>query len=550
MKYLLRDIKIDKNGDLDCYEPLVQHLLLVRGINKKADAEKFFSKKWECESPYAFEDMEKAVSRFLKAIENNEHITVFSDYDCDGICGASVLHSLFKKLDYENFDIIIPDRHYEGYGLSETHIKSMKEKGTTTLITIDCGITAIGAIQKAKDLNIDTIVIDHHTIQEELPPMYALIHYEKKEGTKTPFCGTALAFKFACGVCEKRRDVIKEGWEKWLLDVVSIATIADMVPQNGENRILTHYGMYVMQKTKRKGLQLLYKKSRLNKASIKEDDIGFTVAPRINAASRMGSAEDAFILLTTDDDKIALEKVELLESLNNKRRGLITSMLKKLRPINKNKSSVRVFGESDFRPSLAGLVAQKLIEELEMPIFVWGRSGTGEIKGSCRCPEGGNLVEIMEKTKHCFKEYGGHSCAGGFTLKEEFLFTIEEELSKSFNNISKQEEVNVNVDGKLKLDMVNNITYKNIRQFAPFGKENEKPLFVFSDLLVDEVIIFGKQNNHTKYILTDGNKKVEAVDFFKKPKVEVGNKVNVYGYLEPTYRNGLMLKIDSIEMDR
>lgn len=541
-------MKHETDGPLSSYEPLIQHLLYLRGIKTKEDAEKFFAKEWEIESPFTFRDMEKAVERFIYAIDNNEKITVFSDYDCDGICGASVIHPLFRKLNYENVNFVIPDRHYDGYGLSVNHIEKASEDGNKLFITIDCGVTAADALERAKELNIDVIVIDHHQIPEQLPPMYAFIHYENKEGEETPFCGTALAFKFVCGVCERKRDVIKDGWEKWLLDVVGIATIADMVPMNGENRLLTHYGIIVLRKTKRIGLKVLKEKIKLNN-NLNEDDVGFMISPRINAASRMGSAYDAFILLTTEDREEAIKKVEELESLNNKRKGLVTDMLRKIRNTEASKMPVKVFGESTFRPSLAGLVAQKLMEEHNAPVFVWGRSGNGEIKGSCRSPKGINVVELMKNTENCFEEFGGHHCAGGFTLREEKMFSLEEELSKAFNNLSKKEDVVSTVDCLLTIEMINKSIYDLIRKFAPFGIENEKPLFMLSDAKISKVVSFGKENNHTKYILKDKNgKTIEAISFFSEPVTKEGNDVSIYAYLDEPYGNGLpRLKIVDIE---
>ena len=552
MKYSLREF--EESTELNEYEPLVQRLLCSRGIKDKKVAEKFLSKEWTCETPFVFNDMEKAVSRFLRAMEDNEKIAVFSDYDCDGICGAATVHPLFKKLDYNNFEIIIPDRHHEGYGLSSKHIQQMADSGTKVLITIDCGVANMEELTQARELGIDVIVVDHHEFPKELPPMYALIHHQNKTGEESPLCGTATVFKFVCGVCERKRDVIKEGWEKWLLDVVSIATVADMVPLVNENRILVHYGLIVLRKTRRIGLNMLLKKLNMMNA-LTEDDIGFMISPRINAASRMGNAYDAFIFLTTEDETEAREKMKLLESLNNKRKGVVASMTKEVRASldDNNKNEVRVFGESVFRPSLVGLVAQSLMEDLDRPIFVWGRAGGGEIKGSCRSPSGTiSLVEIMEKTKHCFDAYGGHENAGGFTLKEEHLFTIEEELSKAYRELesTEREQTVKHVDWHLSLDMINDNTYKTIKMFGPFGVANEKPIFFIENATISETQIFGKHKNHAKYILqTENNKMIEAVSYFNEP-LEVKNKqINMYFHMDPPFRsNNPTLRVLNIEI--
>ena len=278
-------------------------------------------------------DMERAVVRILRAVSEGERVVIYSDYDCDGIPGAVVLHDFFAAIGFSNFINYIPHRHYEGFGLSVEAIEKLHQDNATLIITIDCGTSDTEAIHVAKRLGVDVIVTDHHEPPEELPEAIAIVN--PKVGDSYPFdglCGAAVVFKLVQACLERGQEqglfTLKPGWEKWWLDMVGIATIADMVPLTDENRVLAHYGLSVLRKSRRPGLQQLLRKQRASQRNLTEDDIGFTIGPRINAASRMDTPEDAFKLLATKDEREAGAFVDHLEKLNNERKGLVAAMTK------------------------------------------------------------------------------------------------------------------------------------------------------------------------------------------------------------------------------
>ena len=251
----------------ESYSPLLNQLLLGRGIENVEVAEAFLNPDYETQlhSPSLLHDIDKACKRIEEAIKKAEHIAIFSDYDCDGIPGAVVLHDLFKFINFENFENYIPHRHYEGFGLSKEAIDKLAKNNTKLIITIDCGTTNIAEVDYAKELGIETIITDHHEPEATLPKAVAVVNPKLGEYPFPELCGAAVAFKLAQAILERGDYEVVEGWEKWWLDMVGVATIADMVPLHGENRVFASYGLHVLRKSRRPGLQQLLRKARVTK---------------------------------------------------------------------------------------------------------------------------------------------------------------------------------------------------------------------------------------------------------------------------------------------
>ncbi len=422
---------------------LTQRLLVARNIVTAEDAKLFFDRNYDegLHDPFLLPDMEKAVSRILEAIEKGEKIAIFSDYDCDGIPGGALLHDFFRMIGYTNFYNYIPHRHYEGYGMSKVSIDAMLKEGALLMITIDCGITNIDEVAYAEGLGMSVIVTDHHEPKDILPQATAVVNPKRKDSTY-PFsglCGTGVAFKLICGLLARGNFSITKGQEKWLLELVGIATIADMVPLTDENRIFAHYGLLVLRKGKRLGLSHLFRIMKTPINSVTEDDIGFMVGPRINAASRMGNPHDAFQLLVATTEAEAGSYARTLDRINNERKGVVASMVKEVKhmlSLRSTPGSVIVVGDPSWRPSLVGLVANTLSEEYTRPVFVWGRDGNGILKGSCRSGGTRSVVGIMEKASYAFIEFGGHHMSGGFSVKEDHIHTLAEILEKACEEMS------------------------------------------------------------------------------------------------------------------
>lgn len=511
----------------DTNNPWLTQLLHNRGITKKSDIKKFLEPSYDGDlhDPFLLHDMAKGVERILTAMKNNEKIVIFSDYDCDGIPGAVVLHDFFKTVGFTNFTNHIPHRHFDGFGLSVEAVGKIKtEQNPTLIITIDCGTGDLEAIKRGKELGMEVIVTDHHEPKVELPEAVAIVN--PKVGDTYPFtglCGTAVIYKLVQALIARGNFDINSGREKWWLDMVGIATIADMVPLTDENRTLAFYGLKVLRKTRRLGLQKLFTKQKVEPRFLTEDDIGFTIGPRINAASRMDNPEDAFVLLSTTDFGEADSIVTHLEKINTARKTAVAQITKDLNKrlhLEIKEPEIFVMGDSAWRPSLVGLAANKLAEETHKPAFLWGQDGKGKFKGSCRSGGVMSVVNIMSAAPELFTEFGGHHMAGGFTVREEKIFDFSRSLTEAFEKLGQAAAVDetVEVDMELTLDLLDDDLLLAQKQCAPFGLGNPKPIYLFKNVIPKLVTTFGKTNEHTKLVFSTSGIAKEAIAFFKLPK--------------------------------
>lgn len=523
--YSVRKTKINKG--LEKYPELLQILFSSRDIK---NPEEFLNPDYsKLHDPYLMKDMDKAVKRILKAIKKKEKIAIYSDYDCDGGPGGVLMHDFFKKIGYTNFVNYIPHRHKEGYGLN---IKAIDELKADLLITVDLGITDVDQVNYANKKGMDVIITDHHLPNGKLPKAYAILNPKQKD-CNYPFdglCGAGVAFKLVQALLPHFE--VKEGWEKWLLDMVGLATVADMVPLVDENRIFAHFGLLVLRKSPRIGLMKMCRKMNVRQHHITEDDIGFMIAPRINAASRMGVSMDAFHLLTTSDEIEADTLSKKLHKVNNERKGIVAAMSKEIKKRISSLDkigSVIFMGNPDWRPSLLGLSANSMVEEYDRPVFLWGREDTGIIKGSCRSDQRVSVVDLMNEVKDSLIEFGGHSFSGGFSVEQENIYFLEEKLSNAYNKLKSKIDENVYVDKKMDINDVTWNTYNILEKLGPYGVGNPKPMFLFENVKIDDVNYFGKEKNHLK--LSFG--KVDAIEFFtKRENLEKGLSINLVANIE------------------
>jgi len=570
-KYSVRT-PLSKNEavDLNDYPDLIKHLLYHRGITTKAEAQSFLNPDYEngIHDPFLMKDMDKAVDRILQAIDKKEKIVIYSDYDADGIPGGVIMHDFLKKIGYDNFINYFPHRHDEGYGLHIEAINKFYDQGITLVMTIDCGTTDNIAIERAVELGMDVIVTDHHISSDvSLPPAYAVVN-PKRNDCDYPYemlCGSGIVFKIIQGLISKRDFGLKKGFEKWFLDMVGFATIADMVPLRGENRIFAYYGLKVLRKTQRNGLKKLMNKAKIKLDHLYEEDIGFTLAPRINAASRMGKPSEAFELLTTNDEVHAEKMSDYLQKINDERKSISASMTKEVKKFLNSRSDsekdrkVLVFGNPKWQPSLVGPVCNNLMEECQSPVFVWGR-GSGEyIKGSCRSNGSVSVVDLMKSVpKDTFISYGGHKMSGGFSISHDKIHFLEQELCTAYNILLKEKEYiapDIFIDQKLSLDDVNWSTYSSIDTLAPFGIDNPRPTFLFEGIEIYSVKAFGKEKNHLELTFKNSyNKSINSIGFFMTEddfasKIKVGEKINLVASIEKSvFKNYPELRLRIIDI--
>src|SRR6056297_58133 len=469
--------------------------------------------------------MDGAVARILKAIRDNEAIVIYSDYDCDGIPGAVVLHDYFAEIGFQNFSTYIPHRHYEGFGFNEVAAQKLAAEGAQLIITIDCGSSDVAAVADANAAGVDVIITDHHQTSQTLPAAVAIVNPAISPDYPFPhLCGAGVIFKVVQAlIATEGAPPVVPGREKWWLDMVGIATIADMVSLTGENRTLAHYGLHVLRKSRRPGLTALLKQQRASQAHLTADDIGFTIGPRINAASRMGEPQRAFKLLTAQTEAEALDHLTYLEQLNNERKGAVAAMTRaahqKLAALD-SVPAVIVLGDPEWRPSLVGLVANKLAEEHSVPAFVWGRDGNGVIKGSCRSNGIVSLVRLMAVAAEHFLEYGGHHASGGFAVHDSHIHTLPTTLAEAYAIHGTQVAVDepVLIDATITAADLNRQTIEQTLALGPFGVGNPKPLWQITDVSLQAVDIFGKGREHTKLSVPTLRGTMEAIAFFRLPE--------------------------------
>ena len=544
---------------------LLDLLLKNRGIKEK-DREKFLNPSYEngLYDSYLMKDMEKAVVRIFEAIEAKEKIVIYTDYDCDGIPSAVIMHDFFNKIGYENFSIYIPDRHDEGYGLHMDAIKKFIDEEKKLLITFDLGITAIDEVVEAQANGIDVIITDHHLPRQQLkqldgqasdnlPNAYAILN-PKQEGCQYPdkmLCGAGIAFKLVQALIQKYGEYwkINIGWEKWLLDMVGMATLADQVPLLDENRVLAHYGLKVLQKGKRPGMVEIFRKAKVDVAKLSEEDITFTLAPRINAASRMADPMMAFEALSATDSVLAKTLADNLSKINDERKIMVAHMMKEVKKImsRREEKKVIVIGNPLWRIGVLGIIASKIVEEYKRPVFVWGSDGSDVLKGSCRSYGGVNLVEIMSALpENSILEFGGHAGAGGFAVAHEEIHFLEERILKVYGEDREIEEqaTEDGAEATIDIDDVTNMNYNVIEKLAPYGAGNPKPKFLFKDVAIYAVKEFGKEKNHLELsFLNSKGKVVKAIIFFKNKesygsKIAVGERINMIATFEKSTFGG------------
>jgi single-stranded-DNA-specific exonuclease len=555
---------------------LIEMLLQKRGLVGEEEREKFLRPDFERDthSPFLLNDMEKAADRLLRAIKTGERIAVYADFDCDGIPGAVILSDFFTKIGYSNFEVYLPHRDREGYGFHARAIDSLQERGVSLIITVDVGGSAHESIRYAKERDIEVIVTDHHEIMEGLPEAYAIVNPKISSPTGgypcRELCGAAVAWKLVCATLTEGRKREEEsfmrvptGWEKWLLDMVALATVADLVPLVGENRVLAKFGLITMRAMRRVGLRALARGARMNLAEVTEDDIAFSLAPRLNAASRMGEPEAAFQLLATRDEGEATMLARHLESLNTARKSSVARMVKEaqVRAQTRYEKSARIvfLGDPSWKPSLAGLAAQALLEKRRAGggggiVCVWGRDMNGSIRGSCRSDGTLLLTDFFSHMREHFLECGGHEKSGGFSIDHEKVHTAPTLFAEAAVTLESRASEGVSHgehDGEIMLGQATETMIQVLASLAPFGIGNPKPRFLVSPLSVESVRQFGKEEAHIETVLTctESGVRLRAYDFFRMAKdfshePKSGDLVRILATVErDRFRGGVTLRL-------
>ena len=536
--------KVNEIQDKYQLNKLLATILVNRGITEKEKIRKFLNPtRNDFHDPFLIKDMEKAVERIIKAIENQENVTIFGDYDVDGITSITVLKSFLQDRGLE-VQSYIPNRLDEGYGLNKEAIEKIVNDGCKLMITVDCGISAIEEIEYANSLKIDTIVTDHHEPGNELPNAIAVIDNKRKD-SEYPFrelAGVGVVFKLiqAIGITLGLKE---EEYLKYL-DIVCIGTISDIVPLVDENRVIAKLGLMLIGQTKNIGLRSILNSSGYNK--IDSTTISFGVAPRINACGRMGKAEEALELLLSKNINQVNELTKKLNEHNRIRqeteKNIFNNAVKHIEEENLKNNHAIVVGGENWHHGVIGIVSSKITEMYFKPSILLSFEEDGIGKGSGRSIPGFDLHEALMQCTDTIEKFGGHSMAVGITVKKENFEKFKEELEKITTNAHIEEIIPIiQIDGKIEVKNINKNMVEDLKQLEPFGEGNKIPIFIFKNLKIDSIRALS-EGKHLKLTLKDNNTILNAIGFNMGNLTEdyrIGDKIDVVGVLEINSFNGV-----------
>ena len=498
--------KIAKKAGLG---PEVARLLFERGIQDQESLKKFLEPSLEdLYDPYLLHDMEKAVERIRRAIEDGENILIYGDYDADGMTSASIIKESLEQLGAE-CRVYLPNRFTDGYGPNASVYKYfIEQEGISLIVTVDNGVAGHEAIELAQSMGVDVIVTDHHSMPETLPDAYAIIHPEHPDANY-PFkhlAGCGVAFKLTCALLE---EVQVE-----LLDLVAIGTIADMVSLTDENRILVQYGLEMLGHTQRIGLQEMLTMAGISANEVTDETVGFQIAPRLNALGRLDDPNPAIDLLTGFDDEEAHEIALMIHQKNEERKEIVQSIYEEAKTMVNPEKKVQVLAKEGWNPGVLGIVAGRLLEELGQTVIVLNIED-GRAKGSARSVEAVDIFEALDPHRDLFIAFGGHAGAAGMTLEVENLEALSQALENYIleTGIDLSGKKTINLDEELDLETLNLEMLKNFERLAPFGMDNQKPIFYIRDFHVESARTMGAGNAHLKLKISKGEASFEVVAF-------------------------------------
>ena len=542
-------------------EMTLANLLVQRKITTFEEARSFFRPDLnELHDPYLMKDMQAAVTRIDQAIEKDELVLVYGDYDVDGTTAVSLLSSYLKTIN-ANVATYIPDRYDEGYGVSLKGIDFAADNDVGLIIALDCGIKAVDKVAYANEKGIDFIICDHHRPGAELPDAVAVLD-PKREDCDYPYkelCGCGVGFKLVQALAAERGQTIDDLVS--YLDLVAIAIAADIVPITGENRILAYFGLQVINSQPRTGISAMT--TQLNKKELSITDVVFILAPRINAAGRIKHGNYAVQLLTELDFRAAVDFAQEIEQYNNERKQLDKTItdeaLQQIKDADEQQNfSTVVYGEN-WHKGVIGIVASRLIETYYRPTLVFTKSGD-KLAASARSVQGFDIYEALQACEEHIEQFGGHKYAAGLTLKESnysaFKQKFEEVVKNSIPEALRTPEITI--DSTLELAQITPKFYRILKQLAPFGPQNRKPVFMTAGLRDNGFgRCVGAEKSHLKLSLIDGAnpQTFNAIGFRlgdKYPLIHSGKSFKAVYSIEENEWNGnisLQLVLKDIKED-
>lgn len=490
--------------------PVLARLLLRRGITTESAAKRFFRPQLtDLINPFLMKDMDLAVDRLNDAIGRKERILVYGDYDVDGCTAVALVYKFLQQF-YSNIDYYIPDRYDEGYGISEKSINHAHETGVSLIIILDCGIKAIKEIAYAKSLGIDFIICDHHVPDETLPDAVAILN-PKRNDDSYPFkhlCGCGVGFKFMQGFA--RSNGIPFSQLQPTLDLCAISVAADLVPIEGENRILAYHGLRQMNQAPSTGLKAIIEICGMTGRQVTMSDITFKIGPRINASGRMENGRESVDLLVEKDYDRALKIADNINDYNEQRKDIDKQMTDEANQIvarleSQQHSTSIVLYDENWKKGVIGIVASRLTEIYFRPTIVITRDGD-LATGSARSVAGFDIYAAIKSCRDLLMNFGGHTYACGLTLKWSDVKKFQERFQEYVDNhiMPEQTEPTLNIDAYIEFKDITKKLHSDLRKFAPFGPGNPKPVFATEDVYdFGTSKVVGRQQEHIKLELVD-----------------------------------------------
>ena len=493
---------------------MVRQILANRNV-ESSDVDKFLAPDWERDThlPASFQNMKMAVDKVFGALTSGAKIIIHGDYDADGVCGSTVLYTTLREICERmalpfNVEVFLPDREKDGYGVAMHTIERLGTEGVKLLITVDCGIANGLELGRAHELGLDVVICDHHQMGEHYPDKAIVLHplAPGENYVNKSLCGTGVAFKLASGLLDEaraRKADFPVGHEKWLLDLVAIATVTDVVPLLGENRTLEHYGLKVLQKTRRPGIRAILNVAGTELAGVDTQAIGFRIGPRLNAAGRLASAKLAFNTLAAQTDDEASKAALELERLNKERQQIFAASYeeaKKMADAMKDESTVLVVHGETWLPGIVGLIAGRLVGDYGLPAFAFASVGEHFV-GSGRSLGGLHLVKAMESCGDMFVKRGGHPQACGLTVASldrvnEFRDKVNAFAHKHFGAEGVKDLLNIDLE--LPFSELTWDVYNDLQKCAPFGEGNRPPVFATKEVRVIGADTMGSTSSHLR----------------------------------------------------
>ena len=504
---------------------IIARLLVNRQVESIEEARFFLAADLSClHDPFLMKGMADAVDRIVKAILDGESITLFCDYDVDGVTSASFLTHFFRDLGIK-VGHYLPERMVEGYGLNEDAVRKIKSGGATLMITADCGITSVQQVRLAHELGLDVIVTDHHQVGPEgLPPALAVLNPHQPD-CEYPFkflSGVGIVFKLAGAVRSvlHRKGTPRENLPnlKRHLDLFALGTIADVAPLTGENHVLTGHGLKEMTVSSKPGLVALKEIAGLN-GTVTARSVGFTLGPRLNAAGRLGRADAGFHLLTSTDLKEAMRLARSLDEINHERREVQNQSQEEAeylmgREVDLDRDRVIVLASELFHSGVIGIVASRLVERYYRPVVLIAlKDGIG--KGSARSIPAFNLFKAFSECSQHFTQFGGHAYAAGLTIKQDNVDDFHVSINAIGHRILKEEDLvpEIAIDAELDPRSIDRDLYREIKKLEPFGASNATPVFLASGVKIQNLRTMGKEDTHVRFRAVKGNASIGGVGF-------------------------------------